>query len=182
MSLVLGEDDMMRNGATLKRALIVSLMIGIFSCIATAWWHIATAQRGSSAASEATGQAFVAGELLKASVAFVLIVVGGTLVKVSVDSTVEREREARAEAHRDDERRRVDAHREDERRRLDAQREDERRRAIIDEFVAVYSGFYAARKLYHSARSAGNDIYDKSGESFASLRRVLLIWKDGTEQ
>jgi len=164
----------MTTSGNLKRALAISLTVGVLACLGTGVWHIVAAERETSNPSAKTGQAFVAGELLKASVAFVLIVVGGTLVKLSVDTTVERERELRAESHREDERRRADAHREDERRRVDVQRDAERRRDVVNEFVAVYSGFYAARKLYHSALSDSNDIFDKAGEDFACLRRSLL--------
>ena len=49
-----------------------------------------------------------------------------------------------------------------------------RRLNILKEFADIYSEFYSLRKLYHSARSSRNGIYDSDSEDFKKLIRDIL--------
>jgi hypothetical protein len=136
----------------MRWTLAAILILGIGTAIVAGAWHISVAGYTPDDGKRDAGAAFVSGELLKGAFSFVIIVIGGTVIKLVVDTSLERQRERRADAHQD----------------------HERRRAVVDELVAVYSGFYAARKLYHSAISSHNSLYSADDEAIANLRRALL--------
>jgi hypothetical protein len=59
-------------------------------------------------------------------------------------------------------------------RKIAASRREETRLEILKEFTTVYSDFYSVRKLYHSAHSSHNDIYQKGSEKYQELMCNLL--------
>jgi hypothetical protein len=91
-------------------------------------------------------------EAFKILLSFSLITTGGVVAKGLVDQLLSNERD----------------------RRTEADRHEETRLAILKEFAGVFSDFYSIRKLYHSARSTHNTIYDLSSAEYKSLIMELL--------
>ncbi len=96
---------------------------------------------------------FLSEELFKGGLAFSLVAATGAIVKVVAERFLDAERATRARA---------------------AEREKSRH-ALIQEFTSIYSEFYSLRKLWHSARSKRNAIFEKpdSAQYRSLIRRIL---------
>ncbi|HEX6096775.1 MAG TPA: hypothetical protein VF432_10665 [Thermoanaerobaculia bacterium] len=102
-------------------------------------------------------------ESLKASLAFALIALGGTLIKRVVDADLEERRVAREATEQIM-----------ERQHANRRAAEDRRREVLNELAAVFSGFYSLRKLYHSAISTRHSVYSNDDAALLDLRRKLL--------
>lgn len=91
-------------------------------------------------------------EAFKTLLSFSLITTGGVVIKGLVDQLLNDERD----------------------RRTEATRHEETRQSILKEFAGIYSDFYSIRKLYHSARSSRNNIYQVDSDEYKKLIRDLL--------
>ena len=91
-------------------------------------------------------------EAFKILLSFSLITTGGVVIKGLVDQLLSDERD----------------------RRIQATRYEETRQSILEEFADIYSDFYSIRKLYHSARSSRNNIYQIDSEEYKKLVRDIL--------
>jgi hypothetical protein len=90
-------------------------------------------------------------EAFKILLTFTLVALGGALIKGAIDASLDRERDKRARI----------------------EQRNERRSGILKEFSDIFSQFYSARKLYHSAKDHEN-IYDSNSTYYTKLIRELL--------
>jgi hypothetical protein len=102
-------------------------------------------------------------ETYKLLLGFTLVGVIGVVVKAVVDARIDSEKESRKRY-------------EEKQKELDRRYEEwERIRGeIVKEFTNIFSEFYSVRKLYHSAISDNNIIYDKSSKEFKILLQDCL--------
>lgn len=91
-------------------------------------------------------------ESLKVLLSFSFITTGGLFVKSFIDQLLSESQD----------------------RKIAASRREETRLEILKEFTTVYSDFYSVRKLYHSAHSSHNNIYQKASEKYQELMCDLL--------
>jgi hypothetical protein len=91
-------------------------------------------------------------ESFKTLLTFSFVTIGSIVLKTLIDQVLERDRNKQTELNR----------------------YEETRRTILKEFATIYSEFYSLRKLYHSARSKHNTIYDSSSNEYKTLLRDLL--------
>jgi hypothetical protein len=103
---------------------------------------------------------FLSGEIFKAGLTFCLVGATGALIKVLADRLLEVDRDERART---------------------AEKE-KTKRALLEEFTAIYSGFYSLRKLWHSARDARASVYGPhDSDQYSNLVRSLIERSVGLE-
>lgn len=102
-------------------------------------------------------------ETYKILLSFTLVGIIGVAIKAAVDARIDSAKESRKRY-------------EETQKELDRRYEEwERTRSeIIKEFTHIFSEFYSVRKLYHSALSEKNRIYDKSSPEYACLLQDCL--------
>ncbi|HKO56033.1 MAG TPA: hypothetical protein VJ276_09150 [Thermoanaerobaculia bacterium] len=102
-------------------------------------------------------------EMVKVTLTFALIALGGSVIKMSIDADLEARRVAREAAQENI-----------ERLRSEQQAAEAHRREVVGEVTAVFSEFYSIRKRYHSALSRTKSLYANDPTAMTALRRELL--------
>jgi hypothetical protein len=106
---------------------------------------------------------YLAGEVFKASLGFLLVVCGGAMIKGVVDTELDKrktEREWQSKA--------------DERRRSELAAWEERKRLLLQELARIFSGFYTVRKLHHSITKRQAAPYQNDPQEVEKVKRGLL--------